>query len=188
VIALAIPLSISRTAVVGLVAAAVVLLVGWPARRRLGLLALTPAFLVLARFVAPGTLGTLASGLLGLRNDPSFQGRTQDYDIVGGFISERPVFGRGLATLLPDRYLTLDNQYLGIVVELGLAGLVAVIGLLLTGFVLALLARSRSDGQRGLDRGRRRHDGHLRRLRVSCVQRRPVPAPGLGRRNVAPDP
>jgi polysaccharide biosynthesis protein PslJ len=53
------------------------------------------------------------------------QGRTNDYEEVGRFFAERPITGRGFSTLLGERYLVLDNQYLGLVVETGVLGTTA---------------------------------------------------------------
>ena len=143
-IGVGIPLSISRSAVVGLAVFAVILFPSWPRARRRSAYKVLPGFLVLIRLVAPGTLGTLKTGLLGIGNDPSVQGRTEDYAIVGRFIGERPVFGRGFATFLPDRYVLLDNQYIGLVVELGVVGLTIMLVLFATAIVLAVTARRRS--------------------------------------------
>jgi O-antigen ligase len=142
-IGVGIPLSISRSAVVAIVMAAIVLLPGWPVGRRWATIKVLPVFLVLIRLLAPGTLGTLKSGLLGIANDPSVRGRTEDYAVVGRFISEGPFFGRGFATFLPDRYVLLDNQYIGVVVELGFVGLAVVVALFLSGLTMALVLRGR---------------------------------------------
>jgi O-antigen ligase len=146
-VAFGIPLSVSRSAVVGLVAAAVVLLPGWPKARRIGALKVVPVFLVVIKVLAPGTLGTLKSGLLNIQNDPSYQGRTDDYAVVGRFIAERPFFGRGFGTFLPDKYTLLDNQYLGTIIEMGFVGLAVVLGLFVVGIGTALLIRRRTSDE-----------------------------------------
>jgi O-antigen ligase len=143
-IGLGIPLSISRSAVVAIVVAFVVLIPGWPRARRMGTLKVLPLFLVFIRLVAPGTLGTLWSGLLGAGNDPSVQGRADHRALVWRYIAERPFFGRGFSTFLPDRYILLDNQYLGIMAELGLIGLAVVLVVFGTALVMAFKIRRRS--------------------------------------------
>ena len=46
------------------------------------------------------------------------------YAIAGEFIGRAPIFGRGFSTFLPS-YRILDNQYLGLLIETGIVGLVA---------------------------------------------------------------
>jgi hypothetical protein len=143
-VGLGIPLSISRSAVVCLAVAFVVLLIGWPRARRLWALKVVPLFLVVVRVIAPGTLGTLWTGLLGFRNDPSIQGRANNRALVGSYVAERPFIGRGFGTFMPERYVLLDNQYLGIVVELGFVGLLAVLLVLGVAFGLTAQVRRRA--------------------------------------------
>ena len=81
-----------------------------------------------------GLVGTIISLFTGLSSDPSIAGRTDDYAVVGKFISESPWFGRGFGTFLPKEYFILDNQYLGSIVETGYVGL----GALLAGLRTAL--------------------------------------------------
>jgi O-antigen ligase len=150
-IGVGIPLSISRSAVVSLVVALVVLCVGWPSSRRWWVAKVAPAFLLAVRLVAPGTLGTLWTGLLGMQNDPSIQGRAKNRALVVAYIADRPFLGRGFATFLPERYLLLDNQYLGILVELGVVGLGAVLGVFGVALVLAVRIRRRTGDEETRD-------------------------------------
>lgn len=146
-IAAAIPMSVSRSAVLGLGVAWLVMVVGWPRRQRLAAVAALPVFLVAMRLVVPGLLGTIRSLFVNLFDDPSVTGRTDDYAVIGGFVAEEPWLGRGLYTFLPDRYITLDNQYLLQLVETGILGLAALVGLLLSGLCCARGARRRSDDE-----------------------------------------
>ena len=92
------------------------------------------AFLVVMQGAFPGILGTLKNLFLGLSSDPSVQSRTEDYAVVGRFISERPWFGRGCGTFLPTKYIILDNQFfLGVIMQMGFVRLAVVAILLLTG-------------------------------------------------------
>ncbi len=108
----------------------------------LGSLALFGATFVLV----PGMLGTLAGLFTGIGDDSSAASRTGSYALAGEFISRSPFFGRGLATFLPE-YRILDNQYLGTTIELGFIGLVALLGLFLTGLVTAWAVRRRTEDQ-----------------------------------------
>ena len=134
-IALAIPLSISRSAILGGAMAMVVLLPSWPVTRRRRVYGLM-ALLGMAVYVAvPGLLGTLQGLFLGIKGDDSARSRTDSYAIVGEFLARSPLFGRGLGTFLPA-YRILDNQLLGTAIELGAVGLLAL------GAMLAITMRS----------------------------------------------
>jgi O-antigen ligase len=144
-IATAIPMSVSRSAILGLLAGALVLLPTWPPKRLFGAALLAPVFAVAMKGVAPGLLGTLKSLFTGIQSDPSFQGRTEDYAVVGKFIAQAPVFGRGFGTFNPADYVLLDNQYLGMLIETGGVGLAALLLLFLIGIFTARGARWRSN-------------------------------------------
>lgn len=149
----AIPASISRSAVLGLGLSWLVLMVGWDTRRRLNALIATPFALAALRLAVPGLLGTIKSLFTGISNDPSYLGRTEDYEYVRRFIAERPWFGRGFGTFIPDLYTTLDNQYLGQIVETGYVGLVALLALLGSGVVIGWMVKRRAtsdDAERSL--------------------------------------
>jgi O-antigen ligase len=143
--AVAIPMSLSRSAFLGLFAVALVLGPTWRGTRLIAAGLIAPVFTVAMQAVAPGLLGTIKSLFVGLTSDPSFQGRTEDYAVVGQFISQSPLFGRGLGTFDPARYVLLDNQYLGILIELGAFGLVALLAMFVTGIAAARSARKRSE-------------------------------------------
>lgn len=150
-IGVALPMSVSRTAVVGLAAVVLVLIPSWPQelRRRAyigGLL-----YLVSMRLMVPGLLGTIRSLFVDAGVDPSVESRRTDYEFVERFVSERPLFGRGFATFIPTRYDFLDNQYLLSLVETGAVGLAAYISLLVGGIVVARSIRRRASSQRDRD-------------------------------------
>ena len=138
------PMSLSRSAILGLSIALIVLLAGWPTGRRLAVLLVLPVFVVGLRLVIPGLVGTIKSLFTGLSSDPSIQGRTDDYAVVGKFIDQSPLVGRGFGTFLPKDFITLDNQYLGSIIETGYIGLSALICLFLVGFFTARGIRVRS--------------------------------------------
>jgi O-antigen ligase len=93
----------------------------------------------------PGVLGTMLRLFTGISDDASARSRTDSYALALEFIGQHPVFGRGLSTFLP-RYRILDNQYLGLLIEAGIVGLVAFLALLVTALVVALrLSRSLPD-------------------------------------------
>jgi O-antigen ligase len=143
-IAAAIPVALSRT---GILAAGVGLLsmsFAWGWRTRLNVGGIGIAVLAGIMVVQPGLLGTIRSLFLGMGNDPSIQGRTQDWDTMMAYFAERPWFGRGMGTFIPDLYIVVDNQWLQQLVGGGLIGVAALLALHVAGFVAAMVARSRS--------------------------------------------
>lgn len=142
VIAFALPTAVSRTAVLAFTAAGAMLFTGWSWRQRRQALSISVLFTVIVRLAVPGLLGTIRGLFSNLSSDPSVQGRTNDYAVVGTYI--RPLFGRGMFTFVPDRYITLDNQYLLTVVEMGFVGLIVFLLVFLVGIFTARGARRRS--------------------------------------------
>jgi O-antigen ligase len=127
VIGLALPLSISRSAVLSLLVGIMTAMTVWSARSRLNFLFAFLAFLPVFKVAAPGVLGTLRALFLWAGEDPSVSGRTDDYSIVWQLVAERPILGRGLGTFIPGQYIFLDNQFLGLLIEIGAIGLTTVI-------------------------------------------------------------
>jgi O-antigen ligase len=153
-IALAALLSVSRSAIVSMVVGMLVLLPAWSWRGRISALVVGVGFLALVSLVQPGLLGTLRSLFGSLDTDPSVESRTSDYAIVSGFVSERPLLGRGPGTFLPEKYLFLDNQVLGSVLEIGFLGLAALLVIIGTGFALARRVGRYADRHRDRHLGR----------------------------------
>lgn len=155
-IAAAIPLSISRSAILlSVVVLALVLptLARAVQVRAIVLLAVLGAVMYVA---IPGLAGTFRGLFTGVSEDTSTQSRTGSYGYAFDFVRERPLFGRGLRTFLPD-YRILDNQYLNILIEMGVVGLVATLVL----FVLAIAT--------GFAVRRTSHDEELRSLGVALA-------------------
>lgn len=140
-----IAMTFSRSAYISVGVALVVLLIGWPAKRRLSFgigLALLCAMLFAA---VPRLFGTITSLFRNVGNDPSISSRTDSYDIAFEFIAQAPFFGRGLGTFLP-KYRIFDNQYLVLLVSIGVIGTVAAVLLFLSGIKASLaVARSEED-------------------------------------------
>lgn len=141
-IAIAVPISISRSAIVSTVVVLAVLLPSWTrTARRAAYLSLIGLFGLL--FVAvPGLLGTLAGLFTGISGDSSAQSRTDSYALATEFITRRPIFGRGFLTFLPS-YRILDNQYLGLAIETGVVGVVALLTLFFCGIAIGRAIRKR---------------------------------------------
>lgn len=143
-IGIAIPMSVSRSAILGLIVSLTILIAGWPKAWRIKALILTPIAAVVMRLMIPGLLGTILSLFTNISNDPSVEGRTADYDVVLSMARDHILFGRGLFTFLPELYRILDNQLLLSLVELGLVGLSCVLLLFAGAFISARIARRKT--------------------------------------------
>lgn len=143
-IAAIVPLILSRTGILALGVGMVIMLWVWPWRLRYQMLlagaGLGAGFLVLQ----PGLLGTIRSIFLAFSDDPSIQGRLDDYPVVAEYFADRPWFGRGIGTFLPEFYILLDNQWLGTLITHGMVGVAALAGLHLTAAILAVIAYRRA--------------------------------------------
>jgi polysaccharide biosynthesis protein PslJ len=136
-IASVIPLTLSRTGILAVLATFLVMLPLWSWRLRFNLVALAFGLVALAILARPRLMGTLRSLFTDWESDNSIQGRTNRYDAVFEYVRERPLLGRGPGTFLPDQYLLLDNQWLATLVSNGVVG---VIGLVIVHGVAAALA------------------------------------------------
>lgn len=143
-IAFALPTSVSRSAVLALMAGVVMLFVGWTWKQRRQGLVVAFVFIAMVRATVPGLIGTMISLFTNISGDPSTTGRTDDYAYVGEYIKRAPAFGRGMFTFLPDQFTTLDNQLLLTTVEMGFVGLFALLLLYMVGICCARGARRRS--------------------------------------------
>ncbi len=151
VVAAALPLSVARSAIIGGTIAILYLFHTWPAQLRRRALVVGAVGALAMSVVVPGLLGTIRGLFLNAGSDPSTQGRTADYGPVFAYFRDSPVVGRGFGTFIPDLYRTLDNQYLGLLVEAGLLGLTAFLALLVGAVIVAGRVRRESNSERTRD-------------------------------------
>ncbi len=137
-IAAAVPISISRSAIISAAVVLLFLLPTWQRSVRWRAYGLIVVLTVWLYITVPGLIGTLRGLFSGISNDTSTQSRTDSYNLAWDFIGRAPWFGRGFRTFLPS-YRILDNQYLGVLIEMGFVGFTAVLGL----FVVAVVATMR---------------------------------------------
>jgi O-antigen ligase len=135
-----IPLAISRSAIVGAVVGFLVLLPSLSGRVR-GLVLIGATAAAIVTFITvPGLLGSLGRLFVNIDSDGSSRSRTDSYGLVGEYFLHSPLFGRGYSTFLPAHRI-LDNQYLLLLMDVGLIGLLAVLGLLASGAAAGVGAR-----------------------------------------------
>jgi O-antigen ligase len=143
-IAAAVPLTISRTGILALGVGMLAMLLVWPWRVRFNVAVLAIGLGAVMMVIRPGLLGTLRGLFTNLSSDSSIQARTEDYTVAYQYIAERPWFGRGQGTFVPDLYFVLDNQWLLQLITGGIVGVVALVALNLTAVSLAGLALRRA--------------------------------------------
>ncbi|QNE36695.1 O-antigen ligase family protein [Leifsonia shinshuensis] len=134
---------VSRSAIIGFFVAAVAMIPAIPRRYRAGVVA--GAVLLIAVVVAalPGLLSTTVALFTGAGTDPSTQSRVGGLDRAPEFIGASPVFGVGFGTFLP-RYYIFDNAWVLMTVELGILGVAAFAGVVVSSVWSALVARRQS--------------------------------------------
>ncbi len=145
IIGAAIPMTVSRTAMLGLVISAAVLLPAWPARHRrraYALLAGAAAALFIAVPRLVGTLATLTTEIAS--GSASTDSRTAAISQALPYISQHLWFGSGLGTFPPQVYFFTDDQYLSAIITTGVVGLCCLLGLFVTGWFTARGLRRRS--------------------------------------------
>lgn len=143
IVGIALPMSVSRSAILAVAVAFILVAAAWPARWRLWAIVAAPFAVVGVRLMAPGLVGTIRSLFTNLGNDPSISGRTDDYSVVLALYADHAILGRGLFTFIPRYYRILDNQLLMTLIELGVVGFIAMIVFLGSGVAMARIARRR---------------------------------------------
>jgi len=147
----ALPMTVSRTGIVALAAAALVLLPTWPKRdRRVAYVVGVIAVGVMYASI-PGLLGEFRSLFGQVGTDTSSTSRTGAFSRAMPFVSMHPWLGRGFGTFLPATYFFTDDQYLLSLIEIGFIGLFALLGLFITGYMCARNARRLSTSPEARD-------------------------------------
>ncbi|MDQ2839108.1 MAG: O-antigen ligase family protein [Actinomycetota bacterium] len=141
-IAIAVPISISRSAIVSTIVVLLLVLPTWSRATRRATYAVMVALFGLLYVAVPGLLGTLSGLFTGISGDSSAQSRTDSYALATEFITRHPIFGRGFLTFLPQ-YRILDNQYLGLAIETGVVGVATLLILFLCGIFTGYSIRRR---------------------------------------------
>lgn len=137
-----IPLTSSRSAYLGALIALTICMIGWSRARRIRVLLIGLVGLFAAFMVAPRFIDSIIGLFAGADEDPSIASRTDSFSLAFEFIAQNPFFGRGLGTFLP-KYRIFDNQYLLLLVTIGVVGVLAFVALGITATVTMLRLRRR---------------------------------------------
>jgi hypothetical protein len=141
-IILALILSGSRTAFVGLMVGLVVLFPLSTRPVRAALVGGAVGMFGFAYLLAPQAINNLRYLFLSVETDVSAESRTASYSLVGDLMARSPIVGRGFGTFQP-RYWILDNQLLHLLVEVGILGLGVFLLLLAAAMTSAIVGRHR---------------------------------------------
>ncbi|MFE2146301.1 O-antigen ligase family protein [Streptomyces sp. NPDC059456] len=151
----ALPLTVSRTSIIGALIVVLVMVPRWKPQRRWTAIGLLLGSVACFKVLVPGLIGTITTlfGSFLSNSDSSTQARTVKYSAIVPYLEERPLFGRGLGTFTPDLYFFTDNQYMLTLAEMGLFGLLALLALFFTGIhqggAIRRLAAGESDRELG---------------------------------------
>jgi hypothetical protein len=144
-IAISVPASISRSAILAAGIGVGVLVVALPPAFRLRMFAAIPVAVAGVFIAAHGLISTLKYYFLAGTSDPSVAHRVNNYPYVEQQVRQAPWLGQGGGTYLPASGINiLDNQYLNTTIELGLVGLVVLAFFLLWPALTALTTRRRT--------------------------------------------
>lgn len=140
--AVALPMALSRAAVLAVAAALVVLVPAWTPSRRLRTLVGSVLTLWLLSAITPGLLSAMWGLFFGDTAGGSDEARAQSAELSLDLFASSPMLGQGLGTV---QGFIIDNQYLATLVESGIVGMIALV-LLLNGAVRsARMARRATD-------------------------------------------
>ncbi|MFK4100483.1 O-antigen ligase family protein [Streptomyces sp. NPDC019531] len=151
----ALPLTVSRTSIIGAFIVILVMVPRWKPQRRWAAIGLITGSVAGFKVIIPGLIGTITNLFASFlsNSDSSTQARTVKYSAIVPYFHEHPWFGRGFGTFTPDLYFFTDNQYMLTLAEMGILGLVALAALFITGIhtggAIRRLARNDSDRELG---------------------------------------
>lgn len=137
----ALPLTVSRAAIFGLIIIFAVILPTWPkGERRYAYVIIIFSVTAMALSIH-GLLGTFRDLFLQIGSSGSTTSRTGAFSLAGPFIAHHPWFGVGFNTFFPQTYFFVDDMYLGMVISTGFIGLLSLLVLFGTGWFEARSAR-----------------------------------------------
>ncbi|MFJ3923362.1 O-antigen ligase family protein [Streptomyces sp. NPDC090022] len=151
----ALPLTVSRTSIIGALIVVLVMVPRWKPQRRWTAIGVLLCSVACFKVIVPGLIGTITTLFASFfaNSDSSTQARTVKYSAILPYLDEHLLFGRGFGTFLPELFFFTDNQYMLTLAETGLLGLLALLVLLVTGIhqggAIRRLARTESDRELG---------------------------------------
>ena len=114
-------ISISRSAIIGLVLACVLIAPALPRVYRWGGIVVGLMAVSAVVIISPGVWAATTSLFFDASEDPSAQSRTGGLERLPDFMSTSPIIGQGWG-MFTSRYYVFDNQWAGLLVEVGVLG------------------------------------------------------------------
>ena len=137
----ALPMTVSKAAVLALGVVCLVVLPTWSkVERRIAYVVMILGVVALW-FLVPGLLSTFRTLFATLTGDSSTTSRTSAFSTALPYIAQHPWLGHGFGTFFPATYFFTDDQYLLSLIEIGVVGVLALLGLFITGLVTARKVR-----------------------------------------------
>jgi polysaccharide biosynthesis protein PslJ len=133
-ISVALPMTVSRSAILGLVVVMAVILPVWPRQDRWRALGVVAIGALGFQVLVPGFVRDMSSLFFAIGSDASTTSRTSALSNALPLIAQHPLFGSGFGTFMSSIFFYTDNQYLNAGIELGLVGVAAIVGLFITGW------------------------------------------------------
>lgn len=147
-IAIAVPASVSRSAIIAVALSMGTFIVLMPVRQRVLALALVPVSVAAVFVTSHGLIRTMLQYFGMGTGDSSVAHRVNNWSYVESLVRHAPWFGQGGGTYIPSTNVSLlhvlDDQYLHTAIELGLFGVVGLGALFLVPMFAAFAARRRS--------------------------------------------
>jgi hypothetical protein len=138
--------TLSRTAVVGLLIMAAVLLPTWPKTQRRYAYAVLVGSIVMVYLALPKVLSVFITILEQIATgSSSTQSRTNALSAALPVIIQHPWFGTGFGDFFPQIYFFTDDEYLNSLLSSGLTGFLALVILFISGWLVARCLRRRSN-------------------------------------------
>ena len=129
-----IAISSSRSAYLSAVIGVIICMVAWTPKQRIAVIGMTLGGILTLMVIIPRLITSILNLFLGVSDDPSIESRTDSFKVAWAFLSQHPFFGRGLGTFLP-KYRIFDNQFLLLLVSVGVVGTVLFLGV----FIVAVI-------------------------------------------------
>ena len=140
-IAAALPLTVSRSAVLTLAIIACLLMPTWPWRQRRTAYPALAGGLIALWVAEPALIRLLYQLFSQTGSESSSVSRLDAYASAMPFITQHPWLGQGFGTFLPQTYFFVDDQYLTTAIETGVLGLLALLMMFVLGWCLARSTR-----------------------------------------------
>jgi len=143
-IATALPMTVSRSAILGFIVAMIVILPTWPSRERWAALGMIVFGVLGIQVMIPGMVRALNNLFFAIGTDASTTSRTAAFSNAVPLVSAHPLLGVGFGVFMPNIYFFTDDQYLNSVIEIGLVGTFLLLLMFLVGWCLSRGARRAS--------------------------------------------